>query len=911
MAKIFIDKKEYEVDPKKNLLEECLTLGFDLPYFCWHPAMDSIGACRQCAVKKFKDENDEKGKLVMSCLEPIKEGDRISIYDKEAVEFRAGIIEWLMTNHPHDCPVCDEGGECHLQDMTVMTGHSYRRFNFKKRTHTNQYLGPFIYHEMNRCIQCYRCVRFYNDYAGGEDFGVFAAHNDVYFGRSEEGILENEFSGNLVEVCPTGVFTDKTLRKHYTRKWDLTNAPSVCTHCGVGCNIIASERYGSLRRILSRYNGEVNGYFICDRGRFGYEFVNSEKRITKPLFKKNSEENFDPEKIVNHISEIISKSKKVTGIGSSRASLESNFLLQKLVGKENFYSGVSSQEQKLLNEILNILRNGSVRTPSLKEIEKADAIFILGEDLTNTAPMMALAVRQALKNGPMKIADNLQIPQWHDYAVREVIQKEKSPLYIAALSSTKLDELAKKCFYASPDDISRLGFTIANLIDNNSPKLSDDDQNLNEFSSKIAEDLLNAKNPLIISGTSCMSEAVIHAAANIAFALSKKNKNTGISFTVPEANSLGLSILNEKSSSEIYDDKNTGGTLIILENDLYRKDTKNNLDNFLSKFEDVIVLDHLNTRTTEKANIVIPVGTFAETDGTFVNNEGRAQRYYQVYVPDNPFIIESWKILGNILNKIEGKENSKTFYNYVVELSNEISELKEIKNITPPPDFREAGQKIPREPHRFSGRTSMRANISVNEPKPPVDNDSPLTYTMEGFLGKPPSSIIPFFWSPGWNSVQSINKFQIEVGGPLHGGDPGKRLFEPKNNSNAKYFSDIPESFKRRENEFFAVPFFLIYGSEELSSLSPSISERIPEPYILVNFSDAEKNNFSENSKVQIKNNLYDLKLSIKYSSSIPEGIIGLPAGMNSILQAGLPAGFSNIDFINLPAWIKISEIQK
>ena len=157
--------------------------------------------------------------------------------------FRASVIEWLMTNHPHDCPVCEEGGECHLQDMTLMTGHIYRRYRFKKRTFRNQYLGPFLTHEMNRCIACYRCVRFYRDYAGGRDFDVFAVHHDVYFGRHEDGVLENEFSGNLAEVCPTGVFDDKPFAEFYNRKWDLRAAPSVCVHCGLGCNTTPNERY--------------------------------------------------------------------------------------------------------------------------------------------------------------------------------------------------------------------------------------------------------------------------------------------------------------------------------------------------------------------------------------------------------------------------------------------------------------------------------------------------------------------------------------------------------------------------------------------------------------------------------------------------------------------------------------------
>src|SRR5690348_8144099 len=200
MAGIIVDDRPYQVDERENLLQACLELGFDLPYFCWHPALGSVGACRQCAVKQFKDENDAQGRLVMSCMTPAAEGTRISVKNPDAAAFRTGVIEGLMMNHPHDCPVCDEGGHCHLQDMTVMTGHNYRRYRFKKRTFRNQYLGPFITHEMNRCIACYRCVRFYREYAGGRDFDVFGCHNRVYFGRHEDGILENALSGNHREV---------------------------------------------------------------------------------------------------------------------------------------------------------------------------------------------------------------------------------------------------------------------------------------------------------------------------------------------------------------------------------------------------------------------------------------------------------------------------------------------------------------------------------------------------------------------------------------------------------------------------------------------------------------------------------------------------------------------------------------
>ncbi|MGE5427075.1 MAG: NADH-quinone oxidoreductase subunit NuoG, partial [Methylococcaceae bacterium] len=467
MIKIDIDGKTYEVKPGKNLLETCLSLGLDLPYFCYHPALGAVGACRQCAVKRYKDANDKQGRIIMSCMEPVAEGMIISVNDLQAKAFRESIIESLMLNHPHDCPVCDEGGECHLQDMTLMTGHAYRRNRFKKRTYQNQYLGPFVNHEMNRCIQCYRCVRFYRDYAGGKDLDVFASHDNVYFGRQQEGTLENEFSGNLAEVCPTGVFTDKTLKNHYTRKWDLTNTPSVCVHCSVGCNTISGERYGMLRRTMSRYNGAVNGYFLCDRGRFGYEFVNSASRI-RHHYLRNGENGLlikaTHEASATALSEALIQSKKIIGIGSPRASLEANFALSALVGMDNFYSGFSQSEQSLIDLSLKILKQGIAHNPSLKEMEKADAVFILGEDVINTAPMVGLAIRQASKTVPTGMAAKSGIPAWHNNALQSLMQHQKSPIFIASPFKTKLDDLSEINFRGTPDSIVTLGESVASFI---------------------------------------------------------------------------------------------------------------------------------------------------------------------------------------------------------------------------------------------------------------------------------------------------------------------------------------------------------------------------------------------------------------------------------------------------------------
>lgn len=901
MAKIYIDGKEYEVDESNNLLHSCISLKLDVPYFCWHPAMGSVGACRQCAIKKFKDEDDKKGRIVMACMEPSADGSRISIDDPEAHEFRANIIEWLMTNHPHDCPICDEGGECHLQDMTYMTGHDYRRFRFKKRTFNNQYLGPLINHEMNRCIQCYRCVRFYRDYAGGRDLNAFASRNHTYFGRHENGILESEFSGNLVEVCPTGVFTDKTLKQHYTRKWDLTSTPSVCVHCGVGCNTLAGERYGGLRRILSRYNSKVNGYFLCDRGRFGYEFVNSEKRIRQPIYRDNAETPAKPiekQKALKYIADLLSQQKNVIGIGSPRASLESNFALKKLVGEENFYSGISATEYELVSTIVDILQNGPARTPSLKETEQADAVFILGEDVTNTAPMLNLALRQAVRRKPMEAMTKMNIPEWNDAAVRELIQEQKGPFFIASLQKTKLDEIATETYHAAPDDLARLGYAVAHFIDSNSPAVQDLDSELEKTAQTIADALKSAKKPLIVSGTECRSKAIIQAAANIAAALCKLGQKAELTYTVPESNSMGLALMGGKRFADAINQIQKGNveTVIVLENDLYRRYDTKTIDDLFAKVKHVISIDYLDNPTSAKAEMVLSAGTFAEADGTFVNNEGRAQRFYQAFVPDGD-IQESWRWARDIL-ETAGREEAKSWnslFDIVGNLEKELSIFEGVQTLTPPPGFRIAGQKIPRQSHRYSGRTAMKANINVHEQKPPDDPDSPMSFTMEGFNGKPPSTLIPRFWSPGWNSVQSINKYQIEVGGTLHGGDPGKRLIEPQEDAEISFYDNIPHAFQGRNEELFVVPVHHIFGSEELSSISPPIAKLSPKTYINLNPMDAKQLNAKEGSNIQLGVGGKNFDLTVKLEKTLPKGL------------AGFPAGLSGLAFCELPVWGKIS----
>ncbi|TWC54637.1 NADH dehydrogenase subunit G [Pseudomonas sp. SJZ080] len=888
MATIHVDGKELEVDGADNLLQACLSLGLDIPYFCWHPALGSVGACRQCAVKQYTDENDKRGRIVMSCMTPATDGSWISIDDEEAKVFRASVVEWLMTNHPHDCPVCEEGGHCHLQDMTVMTGHNERRYRFTKRTHQNQQLGPFISHEMNRCIACYRCVRFYKDYAGGTDLGVFGAHDNVYFGRVEDGTLESEFSGNLTEVCPTGVFTDKTHSERYNRKWDMQFSPSICHGCSSGCNISPGERYGELRRIENRFNGSVNQYFLCDRGRFGYGYVNREDRPRQPLLANGTKLSLD--EALDKAADLL-RGRNIVGIGSPRASLESNYALRELVGAEHFYSGIEAEELERIRLVMQVLKDSPLPIPNMRDIEDHDAIFVLGEDLTQTAARMALSLRQSVKGKAEDMADAMRVQPWLDAAVKNIGQHELNPLFIASLAETKLDDIAEECVHAAPDDLARIGFAVAHAIDASAPAVEGLDAEAVELAQRIANALLAAKRPLIIAGTSLGSKALIEAAANIAKALKLREKNGSISLIVPEANSLGLAMLGGESVDAALQAVIEGraDAIVVLENDLYTRTDKAKVDAALTAAKVVIVADHQKTATSDRAHLVLPAASFAEGDGTLVSQEGRAQRFFQVFDPkymDASILVhEGWRWLHALRATLLNQPIDWTQLDHVTAaVASSTPQLARIVDAAPSAAFRIKGMKLAREPLRYSGRTAMRADISVHEPRTPQDNDTAFNFSMEGYSGSvEPRQQVPFAWSPGWNSPQAWNKFQDEVGGHIRAGDPGTRLIESSGDS-LNWFAAVPRAFNPAPGTWQVVPFFHLFGSEENSSKAAPVQERIPAAYVALAKSEADRLGVNDGAMLSLNIAGQTLRLPLRINEELGAGLVALPAGI-----AGIP----------------------
>jgi NADH-quinone oxidoreductase subunit G len=601
MPKLIIDTIALDVPEGTNVLEAARSIGITIPHFCWHPALGKAGACRACAVKML--EGPVRG-VQMSCMLPVQDGMVVSTTDPEAVAMRRAVIEWLMINHPHDCPVCDEGGECQLQDFTIAGGHGIRRYDGLKRTHVNQYLGEYIEHEMNRCIQCYRCVRFYQEYAGGTDFGVMGRSGSVYFGRQQDGQLESPFSGNLADICPTGVFTDKTARFR-ARYWDYDMAPSICPGCSLGCNTVPMARYRELLKVTARRNDEVNGWFICDRGRFSNAAVNAPERPRQALVDGEAvtmDVALDAlmERLIEFIE--LNGSEGLAIVGSSRMSQEAAISAARL--REVTGAGILCYFGDAVNSVVTAEAAALLNqdnTASQEHVRQADLVAVLECDLLNEAPMMALAVRQAWRNG--------------------------AKVYVVG-SVGPLDTVHQLYETAAVTSLADVPFR-------------------------------DVRSPVVICGASKKGLNSIQTA---------DLEGVKLAFILNGPNAFGTALLAHEHGAVSFSEVLAGGKVkgvIALEADL--------LPELPQGIRVLAAADWLPTHQIERAEIVLPVTSWIEMDGTFINNEGRAQRFKQVMRPGLPIkglnpelhpsrihahdapggdMLPTWEIVSEILERL-------------------------------------------------------------------------------------------------------------------------------------------------------------------------------------------------------------------------------------------------------------------
>jgi NADH-quinone oxidoreductase subunit G len=614
MPVLEIDNQKIEVTEGTNVIEAAEELGIFIPRFCYHPALGSVGACRVCAVNFL--EGPVKG-IEMSCMVKAEDGMKISTTDTEAVEFRKYIIECLMRNHPHDCPVCDEGGHCLLQDLTVAGGHSIRQYQGPKRTYTDQNLGPLIQHEMNRCIQCYRCVRYYQEYTGYKDLGVMGIADRIYYGRFQEGQLESPFSGNLIDICPTGVFTDKPSR-YLGRRWDFERSDGICTQCSLGCNTTVSTRYRSVVRQEARFNPDVNGHFICDRGRYGFQDANLPQRPRQASIDgQGVPSNKATDEAAKRIAEIESRFGKssVAIMGSDRSSLETLAVLSYACQNKGWQKP-AIWPRKLGNTVKAAVSSLSPETAiSMHEIESADFVLIAGADILNESPMLALALRQAQrKNSSIWIADprSIELP----------FPFEQIPCDNAATL-----ELLQQVI----DQVNNTSGKQEAII--NDPRIQ-----------ALAAELSNSERPVVICGTDIPTPDTIVKTKELAEVL-KVQKDSGLFFVLPHANSYGAALLSKdhQPMEDILDkiQQDEIKAVIFLESDVLehfsdRRQLELALELALEKLELIVTIDYLDNSIYNKAHIQVPAKSVYEAGGIYVNQEGRPQYSHIAHIGGLP-----------------------------------------------------------------------------------------------------------------------------------------------------------------------------------------------------------------------------------------------------------------------------------
>jgi NADH-quinone oxidoreductase subunit G len=631
VIRLTIDNLEVEVVEGTKVIDAAQKLGIMIPRFCYHEALGSVGACRLCAVKFV--EGPLKG-LEMSCMVDAEDGMVISTTDREAVDFRRYIIECLMLHHPHDCPVCDEGGHCLLQDETVSGGHGIRRYLGRKRTYRDQHLGPFVQHEMNRCIHCFRCRRFYQEFSGYRDLGAMQIGSRMYFGRFENGPLESPFAGNLIDICPTGVFTDRAAR-YKVRRWDLERSPSICLHCSLGCHTIACARYREVVRQEAGLSREVNGHFICDRGRFGFDYANHPDRPRTPKL-YNREASW--QEALQGAAEVLGRIASEAGpgavacLGSVRSSLETQSMLVRVCRGLGWPAPVFFIDPETGSKVrAAVSRLDTPHAISMREMEHADFILGVGVDPVNEAPMLAMAMRQANRRGAtVGILDPRPVCLPFDFRHVSVRSGELE----RCLSILLKRGVAR----AEAESLGTDGLRFYDHLAGGPHPESRVDEVISLLALRIKE----SQRPVIVCGTDIVPPSIPHLAADCLVFLKRLKEGAGLFYVLPGPNAFGTAMLQEAvgeaSPLIVAIEKGEVKALVLVENDPFHAfPDRERLREAMSRLDLLVVLDYLPTPSAARAHVLLPtLSVFERQSGSFVNQEGRLQVARPVHFGGTP-----------------------------------------------------------------------------------------------------------------------------------------------------------------------------------------------------------------------------------------------------------------------------------
>ena len=616
MLQISIDGKEVSVEQGATVIEAAQKLGTYIPHFCYHKKLSIAANCRMCLV-----EVEKAPKPLPACATPVTDGMVVHTHSKMARQAQEGVMEFLLINHPLDCPVCDKGGECQLQDLAVGYGKSTTRYTEAKRAVVAKDMGPLIStQEMSRCIHCSRCVRFTEEIAGNQEIGIAnrGEHSEIltFIGRA----VETELSGNVIDLCPVGALTSKPFRFN-ARSWELNRRKSVSAHDALGSNLIVQTKEHTVRRVLPLENEAVNECWLSDRDRFAYEGLNHESRLKNPKIKQGGEWiDVDWQTALEYVRngiECIAKDGNQEQIGfwaTPMNTLEEPYLAKKLangIGSRHFATRLREQDGRLKGTLQGAQWLGC----NIADLSDAQAVLVVGANLRQEQPLLTARLRVAANQGSKMSVVAARKEQLHmPLAAQETLHPNQWAGYLKTLAA--------------------------------------------DAANPIHAGLKDAEKAAVLLGAEAQNHpdyAAIYTAAQ------RLAEQTGASFGIlPQAaNSVGADLLNADSGS-IAEMIAAPKQAVLLLNVEPEADVAGGTAavTALKQAKSVMAFTPFVSDTLlEVCDVLLPIAPFTETSGSFVNMEGRLQSFHGVVkgLGESRPLWKILRVLGNLLG-LEGFE---------------------------------------------------------------------------------------------------------------------------------------------------------------------------------------------------------------------------------------------------------------
>lgn len=666
MIDLEVDGKSVQVKEGSTVMDAANQLGIYVPHFCYHKKLSIAANCRMCLVQVEKAP-----KPLPACATPVANGMKVYTHSENAVKAQKGVMEFLLINHPLDCPICDQGGECQLQDLAVGYGSSASRYAEVKRVVINKNLGPLVSTDMTRCIHCTRCVRFGEEIAGIMELGMAGRGEHSEIMPFIEQTVNSELSGNIIDLCPVGALTSKPFR-YTARTWELSRRKSVSPHCGLGSNLVVQVKQNRVMRVLPHTNEEINECWLSDKDRFSYEGLNSENRLTRPMIKRNGsweecEWQEALEYIASGLKNIIDQhgAEQIGALATPHQTLEELYLLQKLVrglGSNNVDFRLRQSDFSIDEELQGAPWLGF----NVQDISTFNSALVIGSNLRQDHPLLTQRLRQATKKG-MQL--NLLNPMGGDLFLKVANQTIVAP-------SMMVDALAQILKATLDSSHTRLPAEVESKLM---------DVKVSEIATKIAQSLQKGEHRAILLGNIAQHHphyGILHALAQ---ALAERLGAT-LGVLGEAANSVGGYIAGATpvfgpllksaqpgmNASQMLASPRKAYLLLGVEAEL---DTYNSQQAIqaMKSAELVVAMSSYKHHATEYAHVLLPIAPFSETSGVFINTEGRPQSFRGVVKPLGE-TRPAWKVL-RVLGNLFGLE--KFDYNSSEEVYAELSGGKE------------------------------------------------------------------------------------------------------------------------------------------------------------------------------------------------------------------------------------------